>query len=137
MRIKLDFVTNSSSSSFIVWGVSIDKNNLQNYDILTDKIYNEYLLRLRAGEDEILTKQEFFEQDDIYEVFKYLNIVLLKYGLSYAAPYDYEVIYIGIDPFEIEDHETGLEFKERVEKALKAVGIKEKPRRIEEAWQDG
>jgi hypothetical protein len=134
MRIKDDFVTNSSTTSFIVWGVSTDLGEIKKIKKLTDKLYDNYV---NNETGEILTREEFLETVEQWDLYDSIQEILAKHNLeSVMAPYD-DVLYIGIDPFSIGNDETGLEFRMRVKNALDELDIPGDPGRIEESWQDG
>lgn len=137
MRIKEDFVTNSSTTSFIVWGVSNDLHELKKNKKIMDMIYDKYVSEENG---EILPREEYFaelHEEDEWSFRDQLERIFSKYGLeSIVAPYD-SIIFIGMDPFSIGDNETGLEFKMRVKNALDELDISGEPGRIEEAWMDG
>ena len=134
MRIKNDFVTNSSTSSFIVWGISTDFHELEKNKKIADAIYDKYL---NNATGEIETREEFFDNIDKYDFLDVIQDLVGKYNLEATMPPYDDVVYIGICPFSIGDNETGLEFKMRVKNALEELGFNEEPGRIEEAWMDG
>jgi len=130
MRIKDDFVTNSSTTSFIVWGISTDLGELKKNKKAMDAVYGMYLSKEKG---EIVTREELINEQ--WEFYNWLETVLSEYGLEVAmSQYNDDVIYIGINPFEIGDDETGLQFKMRVKNALDELDIPGEPGRIDEAW---
>lgn len=139
MRIKEDFVTNSSTTSFIVWGISTDISELKKSKKLMDLIYDNYISE-ETGE--ILPREEYLKQlieddDDDYGFRDELERIFNKYDLESAMPPYDSIFFIGINPFSIGDNETGLEFKMRVKNALDELDIPGEPERIVEAWRDG
>ena len=124
MKLKLDFVTNSSSVSFVAIG---------NY-IGIDKIEPEYIKRLA---DKLNTTVEELKKDP-YEM---MGALLDGSGLehSFGDDYDYrDVVMVGIEYSSMKDDETLKQFRERVQLLIfEATGIEEKPGHIEECWRDG
>ena len=116
MKIRTDFVSNSSSSSFVLWGVSFDTDNL------VEKLRGAELVPERPddGEDHV--------NEDIEE---FLDNRKIPYD-EYVFGYDDNFIAFGLSPTCMNDNETLKEFKVRIVDKLKSYGISvDSPSKVE------
>jgi len=91
MKIRSGFVSNSSSSSFLIYGVYLD--SIQEFNPDPD--------------------------DEDFDIYDYLYDKCRKLDLDCHRPYD--ATYIGKSWNEVGDNETGKEFKERTEAAIRKL----------------
>lgn len=119
MKIRQGFVSNSSSSSFCIYGTELDIEDIKDY--------------VASGDD--TTGDDWQYEIDWYEV---QQAIQRKVGENMSVFYDYECaeIYIGREFTTLGDEETGGALKESVEKRLVEVfGDKYNCRFIEETVQ--
>lgn len=122
MKIKTDFVTNSSSSSFVVMGIHVDMDKV---DI--SKMQN------------IKSKRTFTIEDFMEDPYEYLDPHLKGTDLTWSSGscYDDDDLMIGICYTSMGDDETLGEFKQRVRDQVKErLGYDATPGHIEECWMD-
>ena len=123
MKVKQDFVTNSSSTSFCAWGIEINDyfNNLS--EDLKEMIYNKYTEWYKKNNKEFISFNEFIEDPYLYDWINCLTEILREYNLSCRCYHDGNIIYIGINPDDIPENETILEAKNKAKEKLKELGF--------------
>ena len=136
MKIRNGFVSNSSSSSFCIYGISIDKS------LITEQDEIKNLVKNNLNADEV----ENFEEEDylsFYEIVDFLEAPLNEFNLYYNGAYDWSETFIGRSWASLEDEETAGEFKKDVQTSIKEFFEKYLPgvepdecQTHQEAWHD-
>lgn len=105
MKVRNGFVSNSSSSSFCIYGTSMD------YSELIEKIKEFDLI----PEDEL---ERMEEEEERYEI---VELVEEKIGLSTYQDYENDIVWFGREWSTIDDEETGKQFKEEIKTKIESV----------------
>ena len=128
MKKKLDFVTNSSSTSFCAWGIEIDDYFYNLPEPVKKAIYDKYVEWSKKYNGEILSYDDFIEDPDSVdcEWIDYLSEVVGELGLSSRYYYDGNCIYIGVRPNNIPEDKTIKEAKDETKQKLEDLGFSTK-----------
>lgn len=113
MKIRTGFVSNSSSTSFCIYGICMDEDEIRNSIVNTENMTEEDVVRLAK----LKLNDDIEDDGDIYEI---LEMLTNKYNLSFHISEENEC-YIGRDFTSIKDDETGKEFKDSTVNILKAI----------------
>lgn len=123
MKIKSDFVTNSSSSSFVVIGTYFKTEDIP--DFIIEKI------------QEVTGNKELTPE---YDEWDFVDEAISKSPLSFSfgcEHYKGESIMVGIEYTKMSDDETLGQFKARAKQAIKdQLGLDLEVGHIEECWED-
>jgi hypothetical protein len=114
MKIRSGFVSNSSSSSFCIYGACIETSKLES-------LLNKLDIKLEYDYDE----------DYLYTIEK----IAEKIGLD-AYGYDDFGYFVGLSLTQMEMDETMRQFQKKIDDKLKLIGI-DGGDIYEEAWRDG
>ena len=107
MKIRIGFVSNSSSTSFCIYGCYIDEHEIKKIAELLSCSPHAYIIADQLG---------------------------LEYHQAFEDGYSYV---IGISPKNIKDDETGAQFKKRVQDKLKEIDPNIQCDIHEGGWYDG
>jgi len=139
MKVKADFVTNSSTTSFVAWGVMVGYDKLREHSLLLDLMYERYVNWSKQHDRDVISMDDWVKDLACeHELKQWLDAVLTnsKSELQTCRVPDDCNLYIGISPFNMRDDETFGNFKKRIEESLSKLGLPTNAGHIEEAWSD-
>ena len=130
MKIRSGFVSNSSTSSFLIYGVALDPSEAEK---LLNKAKKAAAKAATAEAEEEDEEEDEDEEDS--ELYETLEEALEGTDLEMHYPDGYDAYYIGASWSGVKDDETGRQFKQRIEDQLEQVfGKKLKCGTHEEAY---
>jgi hypothetical protein len=119
MKVRKGFVSNSSSSSFCIFGAALNKEMLKTFaETIHDEDIEKYVSRHKYT-----AKESFDVSDDDFDMTTITDYIIDKYcagkNCNYEIDYECDSIYIGRRPDSIGDDETGKQYRESMDFMLK------------------
>lgn len=134
MKVKKDFITNSSSVSYTLWGLILDEKEIMSNEKFMKRLYE-------SSESDEMFKQDFPNFESFRNNIHPSDIMECLYSLACdikfecaSEPYSREIIF-GKSITSMFLNQTYGEFINEVEKKLKEIGIDKKPVLIKRSWR--
>lgn len=108
MKIRTDFVSNSSSSSFMLLGAVIS--------------YSDFIDLVKAAG---WKPHDAENEEDFWDIAEWIEKKTKHFLTAEQAGDDYDIseVLVGADPCKMKDYETLREFKQKVVDSLAKVGV--------------
>ncbi len=136
MKLKLNFVTNSSSTCFCGWGVSLDSVIFNLPDKFKKIIFESLKQQENNKDDDEFTYEYFLKNTEDFDWD--FRTFLKKYNITMDVRWTCDEVYIGIKPENIPEDKTIRQVKDETKQKLEEFGFDiSNFRYIEEAWYDG
>lgn len=120
MKVRTGFVSNSSSSSFCIFGIDVK------YGDIETQLINDFTAEELA---EAKSKNKRFDETNFRDL---ITLFCKKNSFDYIDDFEGDTIYIGRDPGSIGDDETGREFRNSIGDKLKPFVGDKQPK-----WHEG
>ena len=138
MKIRSGFVSNSSSSSFLIYGMVIEADEAKSA-LLTEELYKE----ATDDPDWAFADSETFEDMSAYDISECISSIYKKEfkkgNLSIETGPEAEYLYIGVTHHSFPDYKTVGEIKKNIKDTLNMLFKTDsiKTDWHSECWRDG
>lgn len=135
MKTKLNFVTNSSTTCFIAFGIGMEIEDI--LDKHGDAIFNHYVKLCSKNGYTPESKENILTGSS--EIWESIQDWFETVHLDSAMMVDSNWIMIGKSPFEMKEDQTIREFKFEIAKSFRKLGFDIEPddlNKIENAWEN-
>jgi len=127
MKVRNGLISNSSSSSFLIYGTSFDTPHKKKFNEIFTKEAQVKIWDANKEYFDAKTIEEFGEEvcEHITDCSDSLIDTVEALIDTVKAPDEWDMTFIGNSWSSVKDDETGAQFKERTEKELKKIFLPE------------